>query len=244
MELTFTCTNPAERCFASNHEFYSIFVRFINLSWRRLSCERAWFKSLLKPLQCESYLVTRARLRPCSWHHTDLSQLPWSCITSWTRVTQGWLGSHLYAHSSSALCMRWQDSQAQAVSPESVCPDLPLLNATHVILNELKGAKIKLKKKRGTSRWLRRLSQRKAALINECVHMCFSHVTQLLLSWCSEENISPPLCPDYLHSLRFHVPTFWSHFKNGTSFITDLRAAGIGKKSTITCYYPSVIWLV
>lgn len=75
-------------------------------------------------------------------------------------------------------------------------------------LNELKAAKIKLKKETGTSGLLRRLSQRKAALINECVHMCFWHVTQFLLSRCGKEKISPPLCPDYLHSLRSTCPHF------------------------------------
>lgn len=32
-------------------------------------------------------------------------------------VIQGWLVSHSKAHSSSVLCMRWQDSQAQSVCP-------------------------------------------------------------------------------------------------------------------------------
>lgn len=40
---------------------------------------------------------------------------------------------------------------------------------------------------------------------------------------------------------QVHVPTFRSHFENSISFIADPTAAGIGKKSTIIWYYPSVI---
>lgn len=63
--------------------------------------------------------VTRAPLRPSSssWYRTDPSEVFFGLRNLMGRVTQGWLQSHSYAHSSAVLCMRWQDSQAQAVSP-------------------------------------------------------------------------------------------------------------------------------
>lgn len=140
-----------------NQVFYRLCVHFINLSWRRRPHQRGliWIpfklvhtsslrgfvvnvsQPLLLPLCVSSSHLSSVSLSrwpgPGSDHTSGWHHLSWSYITSWAWVTQGWLGSHSYAHSSSALCMRWQDSQAQAVSPQSVCPDLPLLNATRVI---------------------------------------------------------------------------------------------------------------
>lgn len=56
-------------------------------------------------------------LRPSASSWYQIRQFSWSLRNLMGRVTQGWLRSHPYAHSSSVLCMRWQDSQAQAVYP-------------------------------------------------------------------------------------------------------------------------------
>lgn len=64
------------------------------------------------------------------------------------RVTQGWLRSHSYARSSAVLCMRWQDSQAQAVSPIKCLSRSSTFKCQSCHLNELKAAKIKTKRER------------------------------------------------------------------------------------------------
>lgn len=88
-----------------------------------------------------------------SWHHPYLpAGLSWSCVTSWAGVTQGWLGSHSDAHSSSALCMRWQDSQAQAVSPIKCLSRSSTFKCHSCHMNERKGSKMKLGKKKKNRR--------------------------------------------------------------------------------------------
>lgn len=59
--------------------------------------------------------------------------------------------------------------------------------------------------------------------------MCFSHVTQFLLSRCGEGERFSSFVSRLLAFSPVHVPTFRAHLENGASFITDLVAAGRGK---------------
>lgn len=103
--------------------------------------------------------------------------------------------------------------------------------------------KAKKKRKRQEQRVAAETGKRRAALINECVHMCCcacDTVPLVLMQW--GEHFSS-FVSRLLTFSTVHVPTFWSHFENSISFIADLTAAGTGKQSTIIWYYPSAIGL-
>lgn len=174
----------SELAYTGNSSSYHSYIFHLSTCWSACSailcvCVRAcmignacFLLSLLSSVQSESCLAVKdpAQAIPLQLVWDRAARVFIVLCKIIILVIQGWLVSHVKACGSSVLCMRWQDSQAQAVSPRRGLSISSTFKCQSCHLIQEKGVAPR-RKIRERGRLHRMVTQRKAALINKCMHV-------------------------------------------------------------------------